>query len=126
MKTNVKPTVRQAHWLSHLERARGLGLPLAQYCRARGLNVQSLYNARHELSGKPPRGVVRGAEVSGTPRKVVGKAGRFVAVEMSATPVRVSAPACRIQMRDVVIECADLPQAGWLLALTKGVADVVP
>ena len=121
MKTSVKPTVRQAHWLSHLQRARSLGLPLAEYCRARGLNVQSLYNARHELSGKP-----RGAQLAAAPRKVAAKGSRFVAVELASTPMGAVGPACRIQLRDVVIECADLPPAGWLLGLTKGAADVVP
>lgn len=120
MKTNVKPTARQAHWLSHLERARTLKLPLAQYCRARGLNVQSLYNARHEQSGKP-----RGAAGRQT-RRAVAKVSRFVAVELSAPPVPVAVPACRIKLRDVVIECGHLPEASWLLALSKGAADVVP
>lgn len=119
MKTTVKPTVRQAHWLSHLERARSLGVPLAQYCRSRGLNVQSLYNARHELSNKPRRG-------GGQPRRAAARASRFVAVELAATPTAVSGPACRIQLRDVVIECSELPQAGWLLALSSGAANVVP
>lgn len=120
MKTTLKPTVRQAHWLSHLERARSLGLPLAQYCRSRGLNVQSLYNARHELSSKP-----RSAGGDSAPRRAV-KASRFVAVELSATATHVAGPACRIRLRDVVIECAELPQAGWLLALSSGAANVVP
>ena len=118
---NVKPTVRQAHWLTHLERARILKLPLAQYCRARGLNVQSLYNARHEQSGRPRR-----ADGKAPPRKSAGRASRFVAVELAATSMRVSGPACRIQLRDVVIECAELPEAGWLWALSKGAADAVP
>jgi len=121
MSKNVKPTARQAHWLSHLERARALKVPLAQYCRARGLKVQSLYNARHEQSGR-----LRGADGNAAPRKAAAKAGRFVAVELAATPMCESGPACRIQLRDVVIECANLPEAGWLLALSKGAADAVP
>lgn len=121
MSKNEKPTVRQAHWLSHLERARSLKLPLAQYCRSRGLNVQSLYNARHELLGKPQRG-----SVSGATGKTATKASRFVAVELAPTPMRVAGPVCRIELRDVVIECAHLPEAGWLLALSRGASDVVP
>jgi hypothetical protein len=123
MSKNEKPTVRQAHWLSHLEQAQSLKLPLAQYCRSRGLNVQSLYNARHELLGKS-----RGVSGRARTRKAVTKASRFVAVELAPTPMamRVSGPACRIELRHVVIECAQLPEAGWLLALSKGVSDVVP
>ena len=116
MKTHKKPTARQAHWLSHLERARILKLPLAQYCRARGLNVQSLYNTRHEQSGRP-----RGANGNAAPRKAAGKGDRFIAVELTeAAPMRAAGPACRIELRDVVVECADLPEARWLLALSKG------
>ena len=121
MNTNVKPTARQAHWLSHLERARILKVPLTQYCRARGLNVQSLYNARHEQSGRARR--VDGGRAR---QKRAAKAGRFVAVEFAATPTHVSGPACRIQLRDVVIECASLPEAMWVAALARGAGNVVP
>jgi len=117
MKTNAKPAGRQAHWLTHVERARALKMPLAQYCRARGLNVQSLYNVRHELSAK-----VRRADVSSSsPKKTTHP---FIAVELaSPTP---SGSACRIQLRDVVIECAGLPEPAWLWALSRGAGDVVP
>ncbi len=116
MKRNAKRTARQEHWLSHLERARALKMPLAEYCRARGLKVQSLYNARHELSGKG-----RGSVARGQARKK-SASGRFIAVQMPA-----SAPgsSCRIQLRDVVIECAGLPEAAWLLALSRGAHDAV-
>jgi hypothetical protein len=105
MKTDVKPTSRQEHWLSHLKRARALKMPLAQYCRARGLKVQSLYNARHELSGKR-RGVSKPV------RKKAAGAGRFIALELSGMAAAAPASVCRIQLRDVVIECATSPSAG--------------
>lgn len=51
MKTNArKLTGRQRQWLSHIRRAQARKMPLAQYCRAKGLSVQTLYNVRHELS----------------------------------------------------------------------------
>lgn len=123
MKTPSKPTSRQAHWLSHLERARALKMPLAQYCRVRGLKVQSLYNTRHELSGKQRR-----AGASGRRRAQAGRASQFVAVELASAPSAGSAraSACRIQLREVVIECASLPEPGWLSALARGVGDAVP
>ena len=51
MKANPrKLTGRQQEWLTHLRRAEARKMPLAQYCRAQGLSVQSLYNARYELT----------------------------------------------------------------------------
>lgn len=117
MKTKAKRTARQEHWLSHLERARALKMPLAQYCRAQGLNVQSLYNARHELSGKAVRTMV-----SGQARKSSASASPFIAVQMPGAALGLS---CRIQLRDVVIECSRLPEAAWLLALSRGAGDAV-
>lgn len=121
MKTEVRPTSRQGHWLSHLKRAQALKIPLAQYCRARGLNVQSVYNAKHELSGKR-----RGAGASGRGRKKAAGASRFIALDLSAMPAATPASACRIELRDVVIECARLPEASWLSALARGLGDAVP
>jgi hypothetical protein len=119
MKTDVKPTSRQEHWLSHLERARALKMPLAQYCRRRGLNVQSLYNARHKLSGKR-------RDLSRPIRKKAAGASRFIALELSGMAAAAPASVCRIQLHDVVIECARLPEAAWLSALARGVGDAVP
>jgi hypothetical protein len=123
MKTPSKPTSRQEHWLSHLRRAQALKLPLAQYCRARGLKVQSLYNARHEQSGKRRR-----AGASGRTRAQASVASRFVAVELASlpSPEGTRGAACRIQLREVVIECASLPEAAWLSALARGAGDALP
>ena len=117
MSKKVKAKGRRAHWLSHLERARALKVPLTQYCRDRGLSVQSLYNVRHEQLMRD-----RGAEGKAVARKAKAKA--FVAVEVVPTPPRALSAACRIQLREVVIECTHLPEVAWLIALSKGVHDV--
>jgi hypothetical protein len=121
MRSKSKRRSRQAHWQAHLERARTLKMSLAAYCRSRGLSVQSLYNARHELSGKPPRTGTNGAR-----QKKASGMNRFVAVELASTrPPIASGSACRIQLRDVVIECATLPEVEWLAALARGAANAV-
>lgn len=118
MKSKAKVASRQEHWRSHLLRARTLKMSLAEYCRRRGLKVQSLYNAQHELSGKQRRSGAGAAK-----RKQPVGIGRFVAVELAAPSS--TTPGCRIQLRDVVIECATLPEAVWLAALARGAADAV-
>jgi hypothetical protein len=120
MKRKVKPGERQGHWLSHIEQAQAMKVSLAQYCRVRGLNVQSLYNARHELSGNAKAGVA-----SSLPGKTAAK--RFVAVDLTALPAALTpSTVCRIQLGDVVIECASLPCVQWLSALARGVGHAVP
>jgi len=119
MKSKAKVASRQEHWRSHLQRARILKMSLAEYCRTRGLKVQSLYNARHELSGKQRVGA------GGARQKQAAAMSRFVAVELAAPASSTPGSGCRIQLRDVVIECAQLPEAVWLVALARGGADAV-
>jgi hypothetical protein len=117
MRSKAKVASRREHWQSHLQRARTLKMSLAEYCRRRGLKVQNLYNARHELSGKQRRGGAR--------QKQAACMSRFVAVELAVPSSATPGSGCRIQLRDVVIECAQLPEAVWLAALARGAADAV-
>lgn len=122
MKTNAgKLTGRQQHWLLHLRRAEADKTPLAQYCRAKGLNVQSLYNARHELLGKGKRRSA--SRLAASKSKVVN---RFVAVRLAASPAPSSGMVCRVQFKEVVIECASLPPPAWLAGLATEVTHAVP
>ena len=66
---------RQQQWLSHLRRAQARKLSLAQYCRAQGLSVQTLYNVRHELAQKGLR-----------PASSTGRAGTDGGVLISLAP----------------------------------------
>jgi len=122
MKTNARTlTGRQRRWLLHLRRAEADKTPLAQYCRAKGLNVQSLYNARHELLG---RGKRRSASrLSASKSKGVN---RFVAVRLAASPAQSCGVVCRVQFKDVVIECASLPPSAWLAGLAREATHAVP
>jgi hypothetical protein len=122
MKSNArKLTGRQQQWLLHLRRAEAHKTPLAQYCRAKGLNVQSLYNARHELLGKGKRRSA--SRLAASKSKGVN---RFVAVRLAASPSPSSGVACRVQLKDVVIECASLPPSAWLAELAMGAIHAVP
>jgi hypothetical protein len=93
-------------------------MPLTQYCRANGLNVQSLYNLRSQLVRTESR-----------PRQVVPKKRKsvspFVAVRVAPPPVPAAA-ACRLQVKGWVIECASLPSAEWLAGLMAGDTHAVP
>jgi hypothetical protein len=122
MKTNArKLTGRQRQWLSHLRRARARKLPLAQYCRAKGLSVQTLYNVRHELSRKGER-----RTASRPAARRTRPVGRFVAVQVALPPAVSPSVACRVHLKGVVIECASLPPSAWLAGLATGATHAVP
>ena len=118
--TPRKLTRRQGEWLSHLRRAEAHKMSLAQYCRAHGLSVQSLYNARYELAQRQRRSTAS----KPAPKKSRSK-NPFVAVQVAPSPA-VPAAACRVQLRDVTIECASLPSPSWLAQLAMGAAHAVP
>jgi len=121
MKANPrKLTRRQREWLSHLRRAEARKMPLAQYCQAQGLSVQSLYNARYELTLRGRRSMA-----SKPAPKKSRSTNPFVAVQMAPSPA-VPAAACRVRLRDVMIECASLPPPAWLVGLARGATDAVP
>jgi hypothetical protein len=120
MKTTPKKlTRREQAYLAHLQRAQARKVALAQYCRARGLNVQSLYNLRHQLSKRSgPR--------SKASAKQSRPADKFIEVQVAARPVAASRVACRLHRQGWVIECASLPPTGWLAGLLAGDANAVP
>ena len=114
-----KPTEREQGLLAHVRRAQARKVPLTQYCRANGLNVQSVYNFRSRL-----------ARTESSRRRVpVAKKRKrvtpFVAVRV-VTPVAPAAAACRLQVKGWVIECASLPSPAWLAGLMAGDANAVP
>jgi len=121
MKTTLKQlTRREQAYLAHLRRAQAGKAPLAQYCRSRGLNVQSLYNLRHQLSKRTGRR-------SGASAKKSPPAEKFIEVQIAAAQVAPSGAACRLLHRQGwVIECASLPPPAWLAGLVAGDADAVP
>jgi hypothetical protein len=112
-----KPTQREQGLLAHVRRAQTRKIPLTQYWRANGLNVQSLYNLRSRL-----------ARAESRPRQTTPKkrkpASPFVAVRVASPPTSPSA-ACRLQVKGWVIECASLPSPAWLAGLMSGDAHAV-
>lgn len=121
MKANPRElTRRRQQWLTHLRRADARKMSLAQYCRAQGLSVQSLYNARYELARQQRRSTAS----KPAPRKS-RSTSPFVAVQMAASPA-VPAAACRVHLKDVTIECASLPSPSWLAQLAMGAPHAVP
>jgi hypothetical protein len=113
-----KPTQREQGLLAHVRRAQARKMSLTQYCRANGLNVQSLYNLRSRL-----------ARTESRPRPTVPKKRKlvtpFVAVRV-ANPAAAPSAACRLQVKGWVIECASLPSPAWLAGLMAGDTDAVP
>lgn len=120
MKTRKNLTRREQEHLAHLRRAQARKLPLAQYCRAQGLSVQSLYNLRHQLSGKSGRRRAAAAAKQSKP------ADKFIAVRVGPEAAALAGAACRLHLKGWVIECASLPPSAWLTGLMAGDADAVP
>lgn len=118
--TPRKLTRRQGEWLSHLRRAEARKMPLVQYCREQGLSVQSLYNARYELARQQ-----RQSTASKAAPKKSRSTNPFVAVQIAPSPA-VPAVACRVRLKDVVIECASLPPPAWLAEFATGAIHAVP
>jgi hypothetical protein len=113
-----KRTERDEGLLAHVQRAQSRKMPLTQYCRANGLNVQSLYNLRSQLA----RTESRARQALPKKRKSVSP---FVAVCV-ASPSVPAAAACRLQVNGWVIECASLPSPEWLAGLMAGEPHAVP
>ena len=121
MKANRrKLTRRQQEWLTHLRRAEAGKMSLAHYSRAQGLSVQSLYNARYEMTQQGRR-----STASKPAPKKSRSANPFVAVQMAPSPV-VPEATCRVHLKDIVIECTSLPSPVWLTQLAMGAAHAVP
>lgn len=112
--TQRKLTQRERECLVHVRRAQARKMSLAQYCRAEGLSVQSLYNLRHQLSGKSGRR--HGASAAKKPKPT----SRFIAVRVAPATATAVAAACRLHLKGWVIECASLPPTTWLAGLMAG------
>ncbi len=119
MKTHSELTDREQQYLDHLRGAQGRQLSLAQYCRAQGLNAQSLYRVSHRLAR---RGILLHREqVAKKPEP----RGNFVAVRV-ATPAALGA-VCRLQHASGwVVECARWPEASWMSQLVSGGVHAAP
>jgi len=118
-RTPRKLTRREQECLAHVRRAQARKMPLAQYCRAKGLSVQSLYNLRHQLSG-------RNGPRSTAAAKKSKPADPFIAVRVAPAVAAPAGAACRLHLKGWVIECASLPPTAWLAGLMAGDADAVP
>jgi hypothetical protein len=114
-----KPGQRDTGLLAHVRRAEAREVPLTQYCRAHGLNVQSVYNLRSRLARNAGGG--QQAPVAKKRKRVTP----FVAVRV-ATPAVPAPAACRLQVKGWVIECASLPSPTWLAGLIVGDTHAVP
>jgi predicted secreted protein len=117
-KTPSQLTRRERACLAHVRRAQARKMSLAQYCRAKGLNVQSLYNLRHQLAGKRAMRPKAAA-------KRLKPASRFVSVQVAAAEAARPGAACRLHLKGCVIECASLPPTAWIAGLMAGDADAV-
>jgi hypothetical protein len=77
--TQSKLTAGERRYLEHLRQAQARGLKLAEYCRARGLNAQTLYNISSRLARKATGPLRSGAVVARRP----DAASQFVAVQIA-------------------------------------------
>lgn len=115
MNTNSEDlTPAEQQYLERATAAEGEGLTLAQYYRANGLSVYSLYNVRRKLIKK---GVVaRGRAAWSTARP---KPDAFVAVRVVKPAEAGNLSVCRLcHPSGWVIECANWPEPSWMAALT--------
>ena len=118
-KTPTQLTRREQACLDHVRRARARKMSLAQYCRTKGLNVQSLYNLRHQLAEKS-------SARHKAPAKKSKPEGKFISVQVAAAQTAAPGAACRLHLKGWVIECASLPPTAWIAGLMAGGADAVP
>lgn len=85
-------TPSEQRWLEHLQRAQGAGCHTGGLCRAAGVKVGSLYEARHTLARKGVRVPRAVARIS--PDKSRG----FVTVQVEPSAAPVSGEAvCRLR-----------------------------
>jgi hypothetical protein len=110
-------TPAEQRYLEHARAAESQGVRLAQYYRANGLSVHTLYNIRRRLIQKGVLTRRRGA------RRAAGKPERFVAVRVAVPNPGMTGSICRLRHPSGwVIECGSLPDAQWLSALMAGAA----
>jgi hypothetical protein len=116
MKTTQRGlTRREQEYLDHLQRARTQKVTLADYCRARGIDAQSLYRVSARLARKgylDHRSEMAVAAPEAEP---------FVAVRVAAVATGGDSAVCRLRHPSGwTIECSHWPQASWMTALVAG------
>lgn len=111
---------REAAYLQHLQRAKGLRISLCEYCRRNGLQVKEWYQVRRHMVQK---GLVPGTLGGGRRNGSRPPAAAFVPVRLTtATPAAPTTTRCLIRHPSGwMIECASLPAANWLSALVAAV-----
>jgi hypothetical protein len=106
---------REAKYLDQLRQAKAQGISLAEHCRRRGLSVNEFYQIARELAGRRVAG--RRGRAS---RKTVSSPRMFAPVRITPAAASTTTTMCRIKhLSGWVIECAALPSASWLAALTR-------
>lgn len=102
---------RMQFWLSHLEAIQAEGISTKAYAAREGLSASSLYEWRRRLAA----GTLPGQAPSGE---------GFAAVRI-APPVAAHSPtACTVVIEAALrLECARLPDADWLAALSVALGD---
>lgn len=114
---NTKSEVLTPAELQYLERAKAAesqGVRLAQYYRANGLSVYSLYNVRRKLIKKGVVARARAAWSTARPRPEA-----FVAVRVVRPAEAGGSSVCRLRHPSGwVIECLSWPEPSWMAALT--------
>src|SRR5258705_2410600 len=111
--THSELTAGERRYLVHFGQAQSRGLTLAQYCRAQGLNAQSLYNISSQLRRKRSRPETSFAVVARKPER----ARRFVAVWGAPPPSSVVGGWRMYPPPGWVSESPGLPESAVALAL---------
>jgi hypothetical protein len=106
---------RERACLAYLDEAKKLGVSFSRYCRDKALK-------RNEWAWVK-RALVRKGVISGRGRPEKAKPAGFVPVRIAPTASATTTTLCRIRHPSGwTIECASLPDAGWLSALMSGAA----
>jgi len=119
----AKLTDREQRTLEHLHRAEEQQMSLAEYARSVGMSASDLYSGKQSLVRK---GVIPGRQREADQQSDEATTGQFVPIQVVPSSFR-SARVSGCQIRypsGVIIECAELPPTGWILALMGRACDV--
>jgi hypothetical protein len=106
-------TPAERRYLENVRAAESQGMGLAQYYRAKGLSVYTLYNVRRRLIRK---GVVARGRAAWS--RARAKADSFIAVRVAKSPVARAESVCRLRHPSGwVIECGSWPEGSWIAGL---------
>jgi hypothetical protein len=119
----AKLTDREQRILEHLRRAEEQQMSLAKYARSAGVSASELYSGKQSLVRK---GVIPGRQREADLPSDEPTAGQFVPIQVVPSNFRgVPVSGCQIRYPSgVIIECAELPPTGWILALMGRACDV--